>query len=251
MKHSAIPAVVGLSCVGIGLPLWHAAVGLEFFGQLLCAFGVLALVVAGILRVMPRAPRLCMGLLVTLSVLCGVGLVAAAVTEGFILANRGVAEDVQSDYVIVLGAAVRGNLPSRSLRQRLDAALSCLRQNQDSICIVSGGRGDNENISEAECMQQYLLEHGIPEGRIWMENKAANTCENIRFSIELIEEKTNKKPETVTIVSSGYHMLRAKMECRSHGVMPKGFGCPTPNVLYRVNYYLREIPGVWLQMLRE
>lgn len=36
-----------------------------------------------------------------------------------------------------------------------------LSENEDVICIVSGGKGDDEKISEAQAMKNYLVENGI------------------------------------------------------------------------------------------
>lgn len=73
------------------------------------------------------------------------------------------------DYLVILGAQVRGTVPSRALRKRLDTALAYLEENPGTIAVVSGGRGPGEDITEAEIMKEYLLLHGIDEKRILVE----------------------------------------------------------------------------------
>ena len=74
--------------------------------------------------------------------------------------------DYGKDVLIVLGCAVRGERVSLTLKLRLDAALEYLEHSPNTAVIVSGGKGDGENISEAEAMKRYLVSHGIDEGRM-------------------------------------------------------------------------------------
>ena len=65
------------------------------------------------------------------------------------------------DYVVVLGAHVKGDVPSKALELRLKAALKYARENEDTTLILSGGQGFGEDITEAKCMENYLTAHGI------------------------------------------------------------------------------------------
>ena len=73
--------------------------------------------------------------------------------------------------LVVLGCQVRGESPSLMLSERLGAAYEYLSENPDSYCVVSGGQGADEAISEAECMYNYLTERGIAKERIFLEDK--------------------------------------------------------------------------------
>ena len=68
--------------------------------------------------------------------------------------------------MIVLGAKIIGDRPSRMLRNRLDAAYAYLQAHPDAVGIVSGGQGSDEQYSEAYVMEQYLLSKGIPAERL-------------------------------------------------------------------------------------
>lgn len=90
------------------------------------------------------------------------------------------------DYVIVLGAQVRGTKPSRALLKRLERAAEYAGENPDTILILSGGQGPDEGISEADCMYNYLLEAGVSETRLIKEDASTSTRENLLFSAEII-----------------------------------------------------------------
>ena len=119
------------------------------------------------------------------------------------------------NVVVVLGCQVRGDRPSKMLRRRLDAALELLEKYPDVKCVVSGGKGDDENISEAECMRNYLVEEGISEDRIIMEDKSTTTFENLKFSLEKLDERGISRD--ITIVTDGYHQYRASLIAKEQG----------------------------------
>ena len=144
------------------------------------------------------------------------------------------------DYIIVLGAQVRENGPSIILQYRLDTAIAYLKENEDTLCIVSGGQGANEPFSEAEGMKRYLIENGVEPTRILLEDQSSNTTENIRYSKELLGETY----ENVGIVTNDFHVFRgvwiANMQ-KLKGVC--GIAAPS-NVWYLPNNILRECLGI-------
>lgn len=149
------------------------------------------------------------------------------------------------DYVILLGAGVNGTEPSLSLKDRLDTAVIYLTEHPETICIVTGGKGGGENISEAECMFRYLKENSIQEDRIWQEDQATTTAENIRYSLSLIKENTGKYPSEIGIISSEYHLYRAKMFTRPYCIPVFGIPANSSIPTVKLNYFLREIIAVW------
>ena len=136
---------------------------------------------------------------------CTVGLLLFAVVEGMILTQFAAKAQPGADYVVVLGAQWKSNGPSYVLQKRLDAAVLYLGENPDTKVIVSGGKGDNEHISEAEGMYGYLVAAGIAEDRILMEDQSTNTCENLVFSSKLLDKENNR----VVLVTNNFHMFRA------------------------------------------
>ena len=171
-------------------------------------------------------------------------LFAALITGGLIMhAASGSAGTF--DYLVVLGCSVYGNTPSPMLKDRIQATAEYLQANPHVTCIVSGGKGDNENISEAQCMYQELTALGIDGNRIWLEDRATSTRENLKFSVELIAAKTDTTPEVIGILSSEFHLLRANMFADEKNVRAVCIPATTsrPGVFWK--YFLREILMVW------
>ena len=195
-----------------------------------------------------KKPKLARVLLLILSFGLGIGFVAAVVT-GVILVRSWGGQPADCDYVVVLGAGVNGTVPSLSLRERLNAAYDYLLAHPDAVCVVSGGQGRGEDITEALCMYNDLTGRGIEPERVWMEDKATNTRENVRYSLDLIEEKTGTRPTEIGLVSSEYHLYRAGLLAGSEGVTSYGIPARTSWVTLRINYFLREIAAVWYYTL--
>ena len=173
------------------------------------------------------------------------GVTVAAVTGIFIAKASKGTSDGDCDYIIVLGAGVNGTEPSLILTERLQATVNYLTEHEDAICIVSGGQGEGEQITEAACMQAYLVKHGIEDSRIWMEEKATSTWENLSYSMDLIEEKTGTRPDRVGVISNEFHMFRAGLMAKEMDIEMVGIPAKTSWVSLRINYFVREIVGVW------
>ena len=176
-------------------------------------------------------------------------LALMTVTGGLVLSGAGGAEDPACAYVVVLGAGVNGTQPSPSLEERLEAALAYLQPYPEAQCVVSGGQGGGENITEALCMYTWLTDRGIPPERIWQEERASSTQENLRFSLELIQEKTGSRPQELAVVSSEYHLYRASCMAQEEGVECLGVPAATYPLVLRLHYGFREIFGVWYFLL--
>jgi uncharacterized SAM-binding protein YcdF (DUF218 family) len=152
----------------------------------------------------------------------------------------------QSDapYVIVLGAAVYGETPSISLRHRSDRAKAHLKRNPAAKAVASGGQGAGEDISEAECMRRYLVERGVKNSRILLEDRSTSTLENLTFSQQVIEA-AGGDPSRVAVVSSSYHLYRAKRMAAALGMDADGLASSDGYAVYMAGMYLREALAVW------
>lgn len=187
------------------------------------------------------------------TLLLAVGLSVCAVTEGLIIkASFGAseAEIAQCDYVLVLGAKVREWGPSVSLWDRIDGAAAFLGSRPHPIAVVTGGQGPDEVETEAGCMYRVLTEQaGIDPDRIWIEDKATSTWENIKYSLDLIEEKTGVRPTKIGVISSEYHLFRASLFAKEQGVEFVGIPARTSRIPQMVNHFMREVAGVWHYLL--
>ena len=140
----------------------------------------------------------------------------------------------------MLGAQVQGDGPSLTLKKRLDKTLAFMRENPDKTVIVSGGQGPDEAYTEASVMARYLIEHGADASRIIEEDEASNTRENLLFSAKLAEA-AGLDTSRVLIVTSDFHMCRAKYIARTLSMEPYGLASDTWPWILKVNYTLREV----------
>ena len=145
------------------------------------------------------------------------------------------------DFIIVLGAQVRGNAPSLTLQYRLDSAYDYLIANPQTKAVLSGGQGPDEIMTEAEAMKRYLIEKGIQEERLILEDQSTSTYENLKYSFAIIDEI--KENSTISIVTNRFHILRARMIASDMGKEVGGIGAK--NYFYLIpNYYFREFFAV-------
>lgn len=148
------------------------------------------------------------------------------------------------DYIIILGCKIRkdGSL-TPLLKGRVDRAITFrneqLKTNgKDLIFIASGGKGNDETISESIAIKNYLLENGINEKNILLETKSKNTYENIKFSYQLIKEKNAH----IAFSTTNYHVLRAGLIATSQGLIMEGIGSKT-KAYFWINAFIREFIG--------
>ena len=178
-----------------------------------------------------------------------IGLLVVGITEAVIIKASFGSPKEQVQYMVVLGAKVRETGPSASLWDRIYGAYNYMEAHPDVIAIVSGGKGPDEPISEAASMYQELVNLGIDPGRIWMEDKATSTWENLNFSLDLIEEATGQRPTKLGVVSSEYHLFRASLFAKACNVDFVGIPAHTSRPSQMINHFMREVAGVWHYIL--
>jgi uncharacterized SAM-binding protein YcdF (DUF218 family) len=140
-----------------------------------------------------------------------------------------------ADYLIVLGARVKGTVPSLSFASRINAASEYLKKNKNAIVIASGGKGPGEDISEAESIRRELLKQGISETRVILEDQSTDTYENINFSKKLIPSDA----KLGIVVTNNFHLYRAVSIARDYGLDVQGLPAKTPWIAV-VKSYTRE-----------
>ena len=237
---AAASAVYGISILAVGsgtlsFVIWLAAASIFMVAFWLSGGGRWQRLPA----VLRRAFLICvaMGALV-----CGVCMVA----EISHFNDRGPAN---LDFIIVPGAQVYETGPSVVYAFRLDAAAEYLKENPDTICIVSGGQGANETASEGEAGREYLVARGIEPERVLAETEAFNTAENIRYSMELAEASIENGAVTtdesisaglkIGIVTNNFHVFRCVYlaekltDCEVHGIAAPALPWFLPNNMVR------------------
>lgn len=139
-------------------------------------------------------------------------------------AHREDEEDI--DALIILGAKVYGMKPSRSLRYRLDRALVYLKKHPETLVVVSGGQGDDEDVPEAFAMRDYLVKKGYDKENIVTEEESTSTWENLLFSKTILDERLGDYKAMV--VSNDYHLYRARMLAERMGIEVSTLSAKTP-----------------------
>lgn len=174
-----------------------------------------------------------------------VGFIIYTVTLGIILwASRG-DPTADCDFIIVLGAKVNGEAPSRTLAERIKTAHKYLISHPHAIAVLSGGQGPDEGIAEAECMRRELIKLGISENRLLLETQSTTTWENLRFSLAVIKGKTGQLPERIGLLSSDSHLFRACLFAKKCGVTAAGIPAKSHRFSIWLNYLMREGAGIW------
>jgi len=82
-------------------------------------------------------------------------------------------------------------------------------------------------MSEAEAMRRFLTKNGIDEDRLILEAKSTSTYENILFSKKLLPSEIH----TITIITSDYHLARARKIAASLGLESDAVSAETPTVV--------------------
>ena len=140
-------------------------------------------------------------------------------------------ETRKADVIIVLGAAAYDSGPSPVYRERLNHAIQLYNDGYSEYIVVTGGCVDGNKYSDAYIGKQYLLEKGIPDERIIMEDRSVITEENFEYSKRLLEDNGF---ESALIVSDPLHMKRAMYLCERSGI--EGYSSPTKTSMYRSNH---------------
>ena len=105
------------------------------------------------------------------------------------------------------------------------------------IFVASGGKGEDESISEAEAMKKYLLNNSINEKNIIVEDKSINTFQNMKFSKEKID-RINKDGKII-FSTTNYHVFRSGVIANNEGIDCEGMGSKTKWYFY-TNALIRE-----------
>ncbi|MBR3056380.1 MAG: YdcF family protein [Clostridiales bacterium] len=178
-------------------------------------------------------------------VVCCVTAIVETIFMG-IYANKKAPASASEPVVIVLGCQVRNGQASLMLMERIETAYDYLVEHPEAKCIVSGGQGPDEAMSEAECMFKNLTAMGISADRIYKEDRSTTTRENLQFSKEIMEREG--LGDTAMIVTHSWHELRAQMIAKTLDLPCGGVGAPTTWWLLPCNY-LRELYAILYQLV--
>ena len=230
-------AVLALICVP-ARPLWF---GLAFFAALaVCSGAMLALYHV---RETRRDAWGTAALWLTRigNVVFVLWLVSVVILEGLIAAGaHSDAHAEDAEVVFVLGGGIRGEQPTRTLRERLAVGLAVMEENPDAELIVCGGQGADEEIAEATAMYNWMTEHGGDASRITRESQSRNTVENIENALAICEQN-GWETDHIAVISSDFHVYRVRHIMASCGLEPCVIAAPSGgNLPMRILFWIRE-----------
>ena len=180
-------------------------------------------------------------------VLCAVAAVVGALLILFLavsgcMIHACTKKPSENATLLVLGAAIRGDQPSKLLLGRLETAYAYLTEHPDAVCIVSGGQGEDEICTEASVMKRYLVEQGIDPDRIYEESASTSTFENVKFSRDIIEE--HGLSPSIAVVTQEFHQFRAQQFVARAGFDDVGAVVAHSPWHLIGSYWIRDFAGV-------
>ncbi|MDU4883371.1 YdcF family protein [uncultured Clostridium sp.] len=219
--------------------------GFVAFSSVFCMLGIVLLVYGYVelkfnIDIWGHIPKVYRIIITTLFT---IGLVIFIGIESIIIYNGHHHDTQKPDYLVVLGAGLRGRSISASLLYRLETALDFHDMYPDLKIVVSGGQGEGEDMTEALAMRNFLVDNGVNPNLIIMEDKSTNTYENFLYTKNVLEEETVKEDFTITIISNNFHMYRAKFLAKEVGFNTYGYPAPSHKASALV-FYVREFFGV-------
>ena len=245
--------IVYIMLILLALALLYAGVtslsmGVKF--GLVGVFGAVGLILLIPLSelILRHFPRLHTVLLCSAAAVLAIGSAICAIATAQMLsaANR---KPNGAKVVIVLGCGLdhqTGTVPSLMLASRLNAAIDFLTETPDAICVVTGGQGKNERVTEASAEREYLIGRGIAAERILLEDKSTNTEENLALAKEILTQN-GITDEHLAIATNEFHMLRSMHIAHKTGFTPMSCSAPTnPRLIGMM--WLREMVAVVLRV---
>ena len=176
------------------------------------------------------------------------GLVFFLYVEGLIVKGMTAVPPENLEYIIVLGAGLKGDEPTNTLRARIVKGAEYMKANPDTILIASGGQGADELISEAECIRRQLTEvYGIDNSRILLEDRSTSTVENLKYSLEIIGDPN----ASAGIITNSFHEYRAMCIAQDAGYKNVSKVPATTLLPVGIHYVVREFFGVVAFMFKQ
>jgi uncharacterized SAM-binding protein YcdF (DUF218 family) len=137
--------------------------------------------------------------------------------------NAGRGDDARDvDAIVVLGAAQYDGRPSPQLAARLDHALLLWDEGIAPYVMVTGGKIPGDRFTEAESSRRYLIERGVPEEAMLMENTGRTTFESLEAASEVLSARGLVD---VVLVTDPFHAHRSRLTAGQVGLT--AYGSPT------------------------
>ena len=198
---------------------------------------------------MKHKDRVPLWLPVSVITFCCTGILVFSMVEILIFTGVASRDTSNLDYLIVLGARVKEDGLSKSLKSRLDKAIEYLEENPGTVLVLSGGQGEEEPVTEASAMRDYLVFNGVREQQMILETRSFSTVENIAYSRIAIEEpgtyeEIPDKPIRIGVLTSDFHVFRAEQIAKKWGI-PDIYGISSESdPVLLVHFCVRECAAI-------
>ena len=128
------------------------------------------------------------------------------------VAPDGLAQD-DSLCIVILGFALNSDGTMKDeLIGRLETGLASAEKYPNAYVVVTGGgtAAGNPNVTEGGLMGEWLLEHGLDEERLIVEDQAPDTVGNAENTYRILSEQYPSVKDLV-MVTSDYHVPRGSI----------------------------------------
>lgn len=129
--------------------------------------------------------------------------------------------DTDELCIVVLGFQLNPDgTMKEELIERLNVALRSLQKYPNAYVVCTGGgtAAENDAVSEAGEMAKWLLDRGIENKRIIIEDNSITTAQNAVFTYDIL---TSLYPSVnkIAIVSSDYHIATGELLFRAEAIL--------------------------------
>ncbi len=175
-----------------------------------------------------------------LKILIALGVLGALACAGVAAAGL-LAPARPADLAVVLGNAVkRDGTPSPRLAARLDSALDCYARQRCARIFVTGGI-EPSGADEGAVMRAYLIAHGVPAGRIVVDDGGVDTWASARNASDYMRANGLS---SALVVSQYFHVPRAMLALARFGVHDVSGAHPRFRERRDLYSIAREVPAL-------
>ncbi len=239
--------ILGSICIVYGLGVNVLVTSTGWFNWIFCIAGVLLVLLSFAWKHILKFPAWTKLLLLVLFALC---LVNFCIAEGRIIKAAKSVPSEDAKWVIILGAKVNDSGVSLEFARRIDAAAEYAAAHPEAFIVTTGGKGNDEPMSEGEAAYERLLAKGIDVSRIITESKSDSTRENFDFAKELMEKAGYEEDDGVIIVSSAFHLYRAGKIAKAAGFGNISYMGVRGKAYLLPQYYFREYAALVFESIK-
>ena len=240
--------ILGSVCIVYGLGVNVLVTSRSWFNWIFCIIGAFLIALGCLWKYVVKLPLWTKAVLLVLLALCLSNFIIA---ETRIIRTARSVPDDDAKWVVILGAKVNDSGVSLEFARRIDAAAEFLKKNPGSVAVTTGGKGDDEPVSEGEVAAERLMSLGVEKERILVEKASESTRENFEFAKAVMEANGYEDGEEIIIVSSAFHLYRASKIAEVSGFDNISYMGVRGKLYLLPQYYLREYAAIVFESVKD